>query len=184
MADSNTQSIVEHMELYGEGDYAVAPTHEELRDREYHIISRKFQQKQHLTYTQNGIEVNKGERAIAYHVAYLQTDAVERARWFDNSRDRQKETRVQFGNANTEYANGRCEFADRKVAETKAEMEECAALFEAGLATYNDIVGYEWVKPTKNAPAPQQPDMDRTAYDDEDMSEAESVRDKLLGKRS
>ena len=63
-------------------------------------------------------------------------------------------------------------------------MEECAALFEAGLATYIDIVGYEWVKPTKNAPAPQQPDMDRTAYDDEDMSEAESVRDKLLGKRS
>jgi len=184
MTDSATQAIIEDMELYGSGDYEVAPTHEELRSREYHIMSLKFQQKQHMTYTQNGIEVNKGERALAYHVAYLQTDAVGRAHWFDKARDWQDRIRRIHGKADNEIGNGKLEHADNRVAETEAEMEECAALLEAGLAAYNDIVGYDWVKPTKNPPVTKPPVMDRTAYDDRDMSKAELTRDKLLGERS
>ena len=184
MADSNTQIVIEEMEQYDtQGDYNVAPTHQELKHREYNIMSLKHQQKMHLTYIQDGIEVNKGERSLAYHVRFLQDDAMERARWFDGARDWQMKVRIENEGAGTEISNMKLDAADRKVAETKNEFMECQALFEAGLSAYEEIVGTEWSRPTKSAPKKKTTTYDRTAYDTEDMSEAEKARDKLLGAR-
>jgi len=144
MADSNTQTVLDSMELHGKTE-ETCPRGEEIRQAVYNEMTGIWTRLSHRNRVYDGRVTNRGEEKLQWYVKSLENAAIKankeltyaerRAAPFDGSR------------INTEIDN---RMGDEALDNKRVSVEyftECDVAFVHAEKVFTDITGEEWARP-------------------------------------
>ena len=153
---SNTQEIIDHMELHGQRE-EVAPSLDEIRDAVEAEGNAIWTRLSHRNYTFDDVTTNRGQERLQWWINTLEKNATKAARNLQFAERKAAPFMRQENNAEgngTEIDSNRAFVALDELRVATSWMDECHLAFKTAETLYADLTNTAWTRPASfnNAP--------------------------------
>ena len=145
MTNSNTQDVIEHMELHGHFE-ETAPNDNDIQEAVFNEMTGIWTRLSHRNRVWDDVVTNRGTEKLQWYVKSLETAASKAKK--DTLKDESRAKKYQGPRPiGTELDNLAREEALDNLAVSATYFAECDVAFLQALAVYQDITGEEWLRP-------------------------------------